>query len=1256
MNATRKELSSPGTFPGAWMSRNAGLVIVCLGLAVPGVKADYFMNTGPLGTPRNKGTAALLSDGRVVICGGYNLNAGGYLASAERYDPSTGLWSPINPMGTARWEHTATTLGNGKILVAGGDGISGTLNSAELYDPTTQMWSPTPNMPAARHNHTATLLANGKVLVAGGQFGGVLATAALYDPTTGWSATTPMPVARYGHTATLLPNGKVLVAGGFNGSYLSSAYLFDPANNSWTLTTSPMTIGRYRHAASLLPNGKVLVTGGWNYDVYQYLATAELFDPATGLWTATSQPMSQGRFEHTSTLLANGKVLVAAGFGPGGPGGYQHLTSAELFDPKLGTFATTASLNEGREGHTATALPDARVLIAGGYNNTSGLLTGTELYIPEISTWTASGTLAVGRNKAAGTLLSTGTVMVVGGYNLNFGGYLASAELYDPRTALWTTINPMGTARWEHTATLLQNGQVLVAGGDGNSGTLSSAELYNPTTGGWTPTGPMPSARHNHTATLLRNGKVLMAGGQLGSFVTANVALYDPTSGWSATTPIPVARYGHTATLLPSGKVLVAGGWNGSYLSSAYLFDPANNSWTPTAFPMTIGRYRHAATLLPNGKVLVTGGWNYDVYQYLASAELYNPATDSWTATSQPMSQGRFEHTSTLLPDGKVLIAAGYGPGGSSGYLSASELYDPATDKFIGTGGLKAGRQGHVAIELPNGKVLVAAGVNNSGFTTGSELYGPFLVDPKSSGGKPFTPVVYASSGVQQNPFYQNPTAGYLINRRPDISLFWNSVDVGTWGFDGSSVPLNGILRVPTGNGPFPLAIFVHGNHLPPTDYSDPGYVYLCELLASWGILAATIDENFLNYWGCCGENDARAIVHLEHVRQFEIWNETPGHALYGKVNFNNVMLIGHSRGGEGVAHASYYNTYAGSNPQPLDGSQGLGPYAFNLTALAAIAPTDGQFTPPEGLDPVRDNYLIIHGSRDGDVYDFQGHKTYDRAHPIDITPPTYDNAEGYKALAWVVGANHNFFNSTWDQDGNPTLTRAQQENVARVYIGAMAQAMLLGRTTYLELLKNHEFGKSWLPTAPSQYVSQYQEAIRQFIDHYEEDSNPVTLSPPTSGANTWSASSANEMFFVSGPAHLYQETYGVGLVWNASSHYYQAAPTAPGLNAGAYPYFAIRIGQSSEGNNPPNRDQNLRIIIQDSAGGSTFFTASAFSRLVYPDTATFTSRTVMQTLRIPLSLIRERSVNVNNITAVKLAFDQIPAGTVYFDELQVSY
>jgi hypothetical protein len=268
----------------------------------------------------------------------------------------------------------------------------------------------------------------------------------------------------------------------------------------------------------------------------------------------------------------------------------------------------------GRYGHTATLLPDGRVLVAGGNYIDS---TKAELYDPATGTWTFTGSLETARQFHTATLLGNGKVLVAGGYDGSTA--LASAELYDPATGTWSFTGSLHQARGSHTANLLNNGKVLVAGG-GSSVPMS--ELYDPATGSWTLSGSLNRTRAYHTATLLSNGKVLIAGGDDADCTSAEV--YNPTAGtWSLTGSLNAGRYFHAATLLPDGTVLAEGGLFGTILASSELYNPASGTWTFTG-KLNQARSDHTATLLTNGVVLVAGGEGND--RLFNSAELYGTA------------------------------------------------------------------------------------------------------------------------------------------------------------------------------------------------------------------------------------------------------------------------------------------------------------------------------------------------------------------------------------------------------------------------------------------------------------------------------------------------------------------------------------------------------------------------------------------------------------------------------------------------------
>jgi hypothetical protein len=241
-----------------------------------------FKPTGSMAEKRAGHTATLLADGRVLIAGGGKEDDGkSWLGEgsveAEVYYPAAGTFIATGKMTTGRVGHTATRLSNGKVLITGGWASAGPIASAELYDPSTGAFSPTGTMTSPRGSHTATLLHDGKVLITGGAFDQTNArsdTSEIYDPSTGlFTATGNMGMARRWHTATLLPNGTVLVVGGGN----RAAELYDPATGSFS-PSGVTEVSRSAHSATLLQNGGVIVVGGFKTgNILSPLATAELY-------------------------------------------------------------------------------------------------------------------------------------------------------------------------------------------------------------------------------------------------------------------------------------------------------------------------------------------------------------------------------------------------------------------------------------------------------------------------------------------------------------------------------------------------------------------------------------------------------------------------------------------------------------------------------------------------------------------------------------------------------------------------------------------------------------------------------------------------------------------------------------------------------------------------------------------------------------------------------------------------------------------
>lgn len=577
------------------------------------------------------------------------------------------------------------------------------------------------SLATARKAHTATLLQNGLILVAGGYNGTntVYSSAELYNPLTGQSQTvsSSMNSPRVYHTATLLKNGKVLIVGGSSGvgnayTYLNSAEIFDPSTNSFAAAGN-LNLARARHTASLLQNGKVLVTGGQDDNPGQ-IAGIETYDPQTNTFTMLATFGTNLRF-HSATAMADGKVLLCGN------------TKSYIYDPSAGTVTDkNSSFGLTTYLQSSTLLPDGVVLLAGGHNSSSShdafyWFSGTMQYM---------GIMGSKRVYHSSTLLPDGRVLVCGGKNISTSTVHASCEAYTKSSNSFAAVATLLNARDEHTATLLPGGKVVFIGGGGQSGTaLQQVEMIDVYDTSVANTGTMVTARAYHHMTMLADNRVLHNGGSTASSTLASSEIYDPqTATYTATGAMNSRRTGHSSTLLQNGTVLVTGGgYSGglgglfNYLSSAEIFDPATGTYTAVPATMTSARSGHSAILLSNGKVLLAGGRNGQS-NALASAELFDPATNSFTATGS-MPSGRTGQAAILLTTGNALLTGGMNS--SNQALSSTVVYNAATGQFSAEDNMTSARARHAMTTVPGGNILITGGYDGSSMLSSAEMYSP---------------------------------------------------------------------------------------------------------------------------------------------------------------------------------------------------------------------------------------------------------------------------------------------------------------------------------------------------------------------------------------------------------------------------------------------------------------------------------------------------------------------------------------------------
>ncbi|HLJ48403.1 MAG TPA: hypothetical protein VKU01_20450 [Bryobacteraceae bacterium] len=565
--------------------------------------------------------------------------------------------------------------------------------------------------------------------------------------------------------------------------------------------------------------------------------------------------------------------------------------------------------------------------------------------------------------------------------------------------------------------------------------------------------------------------------------------------------------------------------------------------------------------------------------------------------------------------------------------------------------------------------------------------------NPAATGPLAVKTLFYGNGNDIRRPEYGSSVA--IKTNTVDASLFFKdfkgwkaNLRHRYWGFGMDKLPLNARVWYPDGPGPFPLVLIVHGNHNM-AEFSDPGYQYLGELLASRGFILASIDENFLNgglFHDPPKQQAVRGWMLLEHLKLWRTWNTTPGNPFFKKVDVDNVALMGHSRGGEAVATAALFNRLA---YDPDDANIKFN-YNFPIKSLVAIAPADGQYKPAGQWRTVDNvNYLTLQGANDGDVSSFLGSRQWDR---IRYTAP----GPWFKSEIYIYRANHGQFNTVWGRSDagepfgrflnlKPLLKPEDQRLIGKIYISAFLEATLHDRREYLPLFRDYRRIGDWLPK--TFYMSRYQDASYQLISDFSEDPDLTTTTIPggrIQGENLSIWREARIPF-----RHGDRDYNGVYLGWNREPQkgmtpgmpvYSISLPEAHG-NPGANPALSLSVAVTDEDAPPPGlkpdekpkdnkKDEKKKepeptdftVEIQSADGTTARVPLSRFGLLPPPFKVQFTkiaaidsfayeksSEPIFQTIEIPLSAF---GVDAAKIRAIRLRFDRTPTRVIILSKI----
>ncbi len=563
--------------------------------------------------------------------------------------------------------------------------------------------------------------------------------------------------------------------------------------------------------------------------------------------------------------------------------------------------------------------------------------------------------------------------------------------------------------------------------------------------------------------------------------------------------------------------------------------------------------------------------------------------------------------------------------------------------------------------------------------------------DPSARGSYPIKMLFYGAGNDIRRPEYGASVA--IRTRTVDASLFFEDFKGWKrwarkkyWGFDADKLPLNARVWYPDGPGPFPLVLIVHGNHNM-AEFSDPGYAYLGELLASRGFILASVDENFLNsglFHDPPKQQAVRGWLLLEHLKLWREWNQTAGNPFRGRVDLSRIALMGHSRGGEAAATAALFN---GLKYDPEDANIRFD-YGFAIQSVVAIAPADGQYKPAGQHRWLEDvSYLTLQGAHDADVASFMGSRQWEH---VRYTRP----GPWFKAEIYAYRANHGQFNTVWGRSdaGKGPLSRIlnlmplmpgeEQRRISKTYIAAFLEATLHGRREYLPLFQDWRSGRDWLPKTV--YINRYQDSLYVPLAEYQEDADLTTTTAPGG-----SIAGENLSIWREGriPWRRGDRDYnGVFLGWNRAqgapaptytvklpAGWHTEGASAVDLSVAALDEDAPLPGRKKDERRKDSKKKereapDFTIELMATDGAVAQAAASRFAAIPPPLKELFTKlgpfesvayekdwEPVFQTVRVPMGAFENggsKPFDITKLSQVRLKFDRTAMGVICINEL----